>query len=55
MLGTVATLVFYHLRDALERLRGLRADARDDHAPLAAAPAAAVGRMPPGGRAHARG
>ena len=40
VLGTVATLVIYHLMDALERLRGPRADARDDHAPPAAAPAA---------------
>ncbi len=36
VLGTVATLVIYHLMDALERLRGPRADARDDHAPPAA-------------------
>jgi len=39
VLGTVATLVIYHLMDALERLRGPRADARDDHAPPATAPA----------------
>ncbi|MDR7233516.1 solute carrier family 23 protein [Agrococcus sp. BE272] len=39
VLGTVATLVIYHLMDALERLRGPRAGARDDHAPPAAAPA----------------
>lgn len=43
VLGTVATLVIYHLMDALERLRGPRADAdvRPDHAPPATAPAAA--------------
>ncbi|MFA4840264.1 MAG: solute carrier family 23 protein [Agrococcus sp.] len=40
VLGTVATLVIYHLMDALERLRGPRADARPDHAPPAVAPAA---------------
>ena len=39
VLGTVATLVIYHLMDALERLRGPRADARPDHAPPAVAPA----------------
>ena len=39
VLGTVATLVIYHLMDALERLRGPRTDARDDHAPPATAPA----------------
>lgn len=41
-----ATLVIYHLTDALERLRGLRADARDDHPPPAAAPAAAPAPAP---------
>jgi uracil-xanthine permease len=38
VLGTVATLVIYHLMDALERLRGRGAAARADHAPPAAAP-----------------
>lgn len=43
VLGTVATLVIYHLMDALERLRGTGRDAdrdvRPDHAPPATAPA----------------
>ncbi|WP_026373165.1 uracil-xanthine permease family protein [Agrococcus lahaulensis] len=38
VLGTVATLVIYHLMDALERLRGRPAAVRDDHAPPATAP-----------------
>jgi NCS2 family nucleobase:cation symporter-2 len=43
VLGTVATLVIYHLMDALERLRGTGrgsdGDVRPDHAPPATAPA----------------
>ncbi|QUW17766.1 solute carrier family 23 protein [Agrococcus sp. Marseille-Q4369] len=35
VLGTVATLVIYHLMAALERLRGRPEAARDDHAPPA--------------------
>ncbi|WP_413317050.1 uracil-xanthine permease family protein [Agrococcus sp. 1P02AA] len=39
VLGTVATLVIYHLMDALERLRGRDAAVRPDHAPPAPDPA----------------
>ncbi|MCR8670288.1 uracil-xanthine permease family protein [Agrococcus sp. HG114] len=39
VLGTVATLVIYHLMDALERLRGRGAEVRPDHAPPAPDPA----------------
>ncbi|WP_306232236.1 uracil-xanthine permease family protein [Agrococcus beijingensis] len=39
VLGTVATLVIYHLMDALEKLRGPGAEARPDHAPPATTPA----------------
>ncbi|WP_083587305.1 uracil-xanthine permease family protein [Agrococcus sp. Marseille-P2731] len=39
VLGTVATLVIYHLMDALERLRGRDAEVRADHAPPATDPA----------------
>ncbi|HET8867350.1 MAG TPA: solute carrier family 23 protein [Agrococcus sp.] len=39
VLGTVATLVIYHLMDALERLRGRDREVRPDHAPPAADPA----------------
>jgi uracil-xanthine permease len=38
VLGTVATLVIYHLMDALEKLRGRGEQVRPDHAPPATTP-----------------